>query len=82
MPTYEYECNTCGHRFDQFQNISDAPVTECPECQGNVRRLISGGAGVIVKGGGAAETSPTTRCGREQTCCGREERCATPPCHS
>lgn len=81
MPTYEYECGACGHRFDQFQSISDAPLTECPECQGEVRRLMSGGAGVIVKGGGTSENT-STKCGREQTCCGREERCATPPCHT
>ncbi|MCA1808336.1 MAG: FmdB family zinc ribbon protein [Kiritimatiellia bacterium] len=32
MPTYEYEGPGCGHRFDKFQNMSDAPVKKCPEC--------------------------------------------------
>jgi putative FmdB family regulatory protein len=52
MPTYEYECKSCGHGFEVFQNISDAPIKECPECGKEVRRLIFGGAGVIFKGSG------------------------------
>jgi putative FmdB family regulatory protein len=52
MPTYEYECKTCSHRFEIFQNMSDAPVKVCPECGKAVRRLIGGGAGIIFKGSG------------------------------
>ncbi len=52
MPTYEYECEVCGNRFDVFQNIKDKPVKECPKCNGHVKRLISAGAGVIFKGSG------------------------------
>ncbi|MDR0732338.1 MAG: zinc ribbon domain-containing protein [Treponema sp.] len=52
MPTYEYECKTCGHTFDVFQNMSDEPVKVCPQCGGEVRRLINGGTGVIFKGSG------------------------------
>jgi putative FmdB family regulatory protein len=52
MPTYEYECKTCGHRFDAFQNIRDEPLKVCPECGKELRRLINGGSGVIFKGGG------------------------------
>jgi len=52
MPTYEYECKKCSHRFEVFQSMSDAPVKRCPECGKEVRRLISGGAGVIFKGSG------------------------------
>ena len=40
MPTYEYECNAAGHRFERFQKFSDPPVQECPECGASVRRLI------------------------------------------
>jgi putative FmdB family regulatory protein len=52
MPTYEYECKNCSHSFEVFQSISDPPLTICPECGSEIRRLIFGGAGVIFKGSG------------------------------
>ena len=52
MPTYEYECKSCGHNFDAFQNIKDEPLKTCPECGKEIRRIINGGTGVIFKGGG------------------------------
>ena len=52
MPTYEYECKKCSHRFEVFQSMSDEPIKECPECGEQVRRLVSGGVGVIFKGSG------------------------------
>jgi len=52
MPTYEYECRTCGYTFERVQNMSDEPVRECPECGKEVRRNIFGGSGVIFKGSG------------------------------
>ena len=52
MPTYEYECRTCGYSFERVQNMSDDPVKDCPECGKPVRRIIFGGSGVIFKGTG------------------------------
>jgi putative FmdB family regulatory protein len=52
MPTYEYECLHCGHRFEELQGISDEPLKECPQCGQEVRRLISAGLGIIFKGSG------------------------------
>ena len=52
MPTYEYECEKCGHRFELFQSMSEAPRKRCPQCRGKVRRLIGTGAGMIFKGAG------------------------------
>ena len=53
MPTYDYECNKCGHTFDAFQSMSDKPLRKCPECnQNGLKRLIGGGLGVIFKGSG------------------------------
>jgi putative FmdB family regulatory protein len=52
MPTYEYECKSCGYTFDAFQNMSDEPLKSCPECGKDVRRLINGGSGIIFKGSG------------------------------
>ncbi|RCW49204.1 MULTISPECIES: FmdB family zinc ribbon protein [unclassified Halanaerobium] len=48
MPTYLYECKSCG-RFEKFQNIKDEPLEECPECGGKVKRII-GAPGIIFKG--------------------------------
>jgi putative FmdB family regulatory protein len=52
MPTYDYECSSCGHAFEAFQSMSDAPLSSCPECGKAVRRLIGGGMGIIFKGSG------------------------------
>ena len=52
MPTYEYECKSCGYSFDAFQSIKDEPLKTCPKCSKEIRRLINGGTGVIFKGGG------------------------------
>jgi putative FmdB family regulatory protein len=52
MPTYQYLCKDCGHTFEEFQSITDDPVTVCPKCGGEVHRVISGGAGIIFKGSG------------------------------
>ncbi|MGQ9609872.1 MAG: FmdB family zinc ribbon protein [bacterium] len=52
MPTYEYECEKCGNKFEVFQNIKEAPIKKCPKCKGKVQRLIGAGAGIIFKGSG------------------------------
>jgi putative FmdB family regulatory protein len=52
MPTYEYECQKCHHRFELFQSIKDRPVRTCPKCRGRVKRLLGTGAGLIFKGSG------------------------------
>ncbi len=60
MPTYEYVCEKCGHRFEKFQPISAAPLATCPEelcvrkrwAKGRVKRVIGAGAGLIFKGSG------------------------------
>lgn len=52
MPTYEYECRKCGHTFEKFQRISDAPAKRCPKCRGVVRRVLGSGAGLLFKGSG------------------------------
>ena len=53
MPTYEYECEKCGYKFERFQKMTDPPVKVCPECKSRkVKRLIGAGGGVIYKGPG------------------------------
>ena len=57
MPTYEYACRACGHRFEEFQSIKADPIRICPQCQEErVERLISGGSGLLFKGSGFYQT--------------------------
>lgn len=56
MPHYDYQCLNCNLVFEEFHAISDEPVQSCPECNGNVKRLIGSGAGVIFKGTGFYKT--------------------------
>ncbi|HEB29915.1 MAG TPA: zinc ribbon domain-containing protein [Spirochaetes bacterium] len=56
MPTYEYKCNKCEELFEIFQRITASPLKECSVCGGELRRLISGGAGIIFKGSGFYST--------------------------
>lgn len=56
MPTYEYECTKCGHKFEAFQSIKAEALTKCPKCKGKVKRLLGSGAGIIFKGTGFYET--------------------------
>ena len=52
MPTYDYMCLVCHHRFEAFQSMSEKPLDKCPVCGEAVKRLISPGAGLIFKGSG------------------------------
>ena len=52
MPTYDYICNKCGHTFELFQSMTETPRKTCPVCKRVVRRLVSGGSGLIFKGSG------------------------------
>jgi len=59
MPFYEYECRSCKHRFEKFQNINADPIKTCPKCRKSVRRLF-GLAGIIFKGSGFYTTEKAT----------------------
>ena len=53
MPTYDYECANCQHTLEIFQSMMDDPLTDCPSCgTPQLRRVISGGTGIIFKGSG------------------------------
>lgn len=58
MPNYDYQCETCGHRFEVFQSMKDAKLEDCPleTCEGKVKRLLGRGAGLIFKGSGFYQT--------------------------
>lgn len=55
MPTYAYACKDCGHQFDAVQSFSDDALTECPQCQGALRKLFNS-VGVVFKGSGFYRT--------------------------
>ncbi|GAC1376430.1 MAG: zinc ribbon domain-containing protein [Ktedonobacteraceae bacterium] len=55
MPTYEYLCQTCSHRFETWQKMTDEPLTVCPECGNHIRRVLYP-AGVVFKGSGFYKT--------------------------
>jgi putative FmdB family regulatory protein len=57
MPTYDYECDACGHSFELFQSISEPVKKKCPECgKPKLRRLFGTGAAVVFKGSGFYQT--------------------------
>ena len=57
MPTYEYECEKCGYRFEKLQSIKAKTLRKCPECKKmSLKRLIGTGAGIIFKGSGFYQT--------------------------
>jgi putative FmdB family regulatory protein len=51
MPTYEYACKACDHRFEIEQSFHDDALTDCPQCSGALRKVFSA-AGIIFKGSG------------------------------
>jgi putative FmdB family regulatory protein len=55
VPTYQYACTECGHAFEQFQSFSDEALTECPVCQGRLRKVFNA-VGVVFKGSGFYRT--------------------------
>ena len=68
MPTYDYECESCGHEFEMFQSIKAEHLTDCPECnKSTLIRLIGAGGAVIIRG----TKNPCTG--------GRSQKRQTPP---
>jgi putative FmdB family regulatory protein len=57
MPTYDYVCDACGHKFELFQSINDPVKRKCAECgRQKLRRLIGAGAAIMFKGSGFYQT--------------------------
>ncbi len=57
MPTYDYQCQDCGHEFELFQQMSSPVKKKCPECgKLKLKRLIGSGSAVVFKGSGFYET--------------------------
>jgi putative FmdB family regulatory protein len=57
MPTYDYECDACGHKFELFQSITESVKRKCPDCgKQKLRRLFGTGAAIVFKGSGFYQT--------------------------
>ena len=92
MPNYDYECQKCATRFEVFQSMNDAKLTDCPDasCGGTVKRLLGTGGGIIFKGAGFYQTdyrSSSYEAGAKQeksgaksaaATCGKADCCAAP----
>jgi putative FmdB family regulatory protein len=75
MPTYEYECSKCGHRFEEFQGITAKPLLICPKCnKKGLTRLIGAGAGLIFKGSGFYATDYKSK----PSSSGKDDACPSP----
>ena len=55
VPTYQYACTACGHQLEAVQSFADEPLTECPACEGRLRKLF-GSVGIVFKGSGFYHT--------------------------
>ncbi len=60
MPTYQYRCTECANELEAFQKFTDAPLTECPDCTGALRKVYSA-VGVVFKGSGFYATDNRTK---------------------
>ncbi|MEM9702943.1 MAG: zinc ribbon domain-containing protein [Planctomycetota bacterium] len=57
MPTYDYKCRVCDHRWEEFQSITAEPTKKCPSCgKKKAERVIGAGAGILFKGSGFYQT--------------------------
>nr|WP_238455358.1 FmdB family zinc ribbon protein [Micromonospora sp. ATA51] len=55
VPTYQYACTACGHQLEAVQSFSDEPLTECPACEGRLRKVFNS-VGIVFKGPGFYRT--------------------------
>jgi putative FmdB family regulatory protein len=60
MPTYQYACTACDHAFEAFQSFSEAPLTECPQCKAELRKVYST-VGIVFKGSGFYKTDSASK---------------------
>jgi putative FmdB family regulatory protein len=72
VPTYQYACTACGHRFDAVQSFSDASLTDCPECAGRLRKVFSS-VGIVFKGSGFYRTDSRSSNGEKSGDTGKSD---------
>jgi len=72
MPVYEYECKKCGKVHEVWQSLKDAPLAECPECKGEVAKIISQSTFQLKGGGWYADGY--SNCSSGGSCAGKSEK--------
>nr|WP_058235748.1 FmdB family zinc ribbon protein [Devriesea agamarum] len=60
MPTYVYACKDCGHQFEKYQSFQDEALSECPTCEGQLRKVFNS-VGIVFKGSGFYSTDSGAR---------------------
>jgi len=66
MPTYDYRCTRCKHRFELFHSITDDSIQRCPRCSARAVRVPASGAGLLFKGSGFYVTDYRSKSYREK----------------
>lgn len=66
MPTYQYACTACGHQLEAVQSFADEPLTQCPSCEGRLRKLFNS-VGIVFKGSGFYRTDSRKGAGSESS---------------
>lgn len=79
MPTYEYHCAKCDKIFEHFQSMKAEPLQTCLSCGGEIRRLISGGGGIIFKGSGFYQTDYRGKDYQKQSAADKPAGCGANP---
>jgi len=80
MPTYEYRCRECDHELEAFQSMKDEPLTLCPACGlPGLKRQISRGTGMILKGSGFYETDYKRKGAKDGEACPVAEKAESKP---
>jgi putative FmdB family regulatory protein len=74
MPTYEYLCSKCKHRFEESQSITAPSLTECPKCKGSLQRVIGNSVGIVFKGSGFHITDYTDRKSKHEDPAGKDTK--------
>lgn len=78
MPLYEYECDTCSKVFEVQQRMADAPMSDCPECEGSVKKVMSMSSFQLKGGGWYADGYASTQKGSSAG----SSSATPPPCSS
>lgn len=78
MPIYEYECKSCENVFEVQQRMSDGPLKECPECKGEVKKLVSASSFMLKGGGWYADGYSSPSSGKSNK--PAEKSSSAPPC--
>ena len=79
MPTYDYRCTACGHRFERFESINAGGSKACPKCnKKKAKRMLGTGAGLIFKGAGFYTTDSKKSSGGDSGSSGGSEKKSEP----